>query len=136
MNEPTLVEKLFSFQGRLRRSSYWIYHLLQWVALCVVVGVFYGLALALTPDNPLIYVLMVIGILLYIGFVWSGLSIGVRRCHDRNRSGWFLLASLIPLVGAIWVFIELGFLDGTQGPNQYGSSPKGIGGNEVAGVFS
>ncbi|WP_448949863.1 DUF805 domain-containing protein [Labrys neptuniae] len=136
MTETTLVEKLFSFQGRLRRSAYWTYHVLQWIALCVIIGIFYGVALAVTPQSPLIYGLAVIAIALYVGFVWSGLSIGVRRCHDRNRSGWFLLASLIPLVGAIWVLIELGFLDGTQGPNQYGPSPKGIGGSEVAGVFS
>jgi uncharacterized membrane protein YhaH (DUF805 family) len=51
-----------------------------------------------------------------------------KRCHDRDRSGWFLLRSLIPLVN-VWVGVELGFLAGPPGPNRY--SPPGDAGAVV-----
>ncbi len=54
------------------------------------------------------------------------LAFYTKRLHDRNRSGWFLLILLIPLIGAIWLIIELGFLRGTKGPNKYGADPAAI----------
>lgn len=128
-------EKYFSFQGRLRRSQYWLWHLAQVVMFIAGVLALYGLDY-LAGDNIVVSIILgIIGLALYIGFVWAALSVSVRRCHDRDKSGWFILVGLIPLVN-FWVLIELGFLDGTQGPNQYGPSPKGIGGTQVANVFS
>jgi uncharacterized membrane protein YhaH (DUF805 family) len=46
-----------------------------------------------------------------------------KRCHDRDRSGWFQLISLIPLIGSIWLLVEVGFLRGTPGPNRFGPDP-------------
>ncbi|HAE49771.1 MAG TPA: DUF805 domain-containing protein, partial [Tistrella mobilis] len=51
------------------------------------------------------------------------LAIGARRCHDRGRSGWFQLIMLIPLIGWIWLLVEIGFLRGTEGPNRFGPDP-------------
>ena len=51
------------------------------------------------------------------------LAMNVKRCHDRDRSGWFILVMLIPLAGGIWYFIEAGCLRGTVGPNKYGPDP-------------
>jgi uncharacterized membrane protein YhaH (DUF805 family) len=58
---------------------------------------------------------------------WLGLVSNIRRYHDRNKSGWWLLFGFIPLIGALWQIIELGFLSGTQGDNDYG--PPGGGGS-------
>jgi uncharacterized membrane protein YhaH (DUF805 family) len=44
----------------------------------------------------------------------------LKRFHDRDKSGWWLLIGLIPIIGAIWLLIELGFLKGTPGPNRFG----------------
>ncbi|GHU87403.1 hypothetical protein AGMMS49941_10860 [Deferribacterales bacterium] len=46
----------------------------------------------------------------------------IKRCHDRNRSGWFILLFLVPIVN-LWAIIELGFLRGTVGDNKYGCDP-------------
>jgi uncharacterized membrane protein YhaH (DUF805 family) len=54
--------------------------------------------------------------------LYPTLAVIARRCHDRNRSGWFQLLGLIPLVN-IWVMIELGCLKGTSGDNKYGPDP-------------
>ena len=45
----------------------------------------------------------------------------IKRFHDRDKSGWWVLIVLIPIIGAIWLLIELGFLKGTLGPNRFGS---------------
>ena len=52
----------------------------------------------------------------------SGSSfVHIKRFHDRDKSGWWVLIGLIPIIGAIWLLIELGFLKGTPGPNRFGS---------------
>jgi uncharacterized membrane protein YhaH (DUF805 family) len=51
------------------------------------------------------------------------MAVPVRRLHDTNRSGWWLLISLVPLVGAIVLLVFL-VLDSHPGENQYGSNPK------------
>jgi uncharacterized membrane protein YhaH (DUF805 family) len=52
------------------------------------------------------------------------IAVGVRRMHDIGKSGWWLLISLIPLIGAIWLIVLLA-TEGNQGSNQYGADPKG-----------
>ena len=54
--------------------------------------------------------------------LYPSIAVSVKRCHDRDRSGWFLLIGLIPLVN-LWVLVELGFLRGTTGENRFGSDP-------------
>ena len=61
------------------------------------------------------------------GFIWlltlvPHLAINTKRCHDRDRSGWFILLSLIPLVN-LWYIVEVGFLPGTKGNNRFGPDP-------------
>ncbi len=51
------------------------------------------------------------------------IAVSVRRLHDIDRTGWWLLIALVPLVGAI-VLIVFHVLDGTPGPNRYGPNPK------------
>lgn len=51
------------------------------------------------------------------------LAVSVRRLHDQNKSGWFLLMQLIPWVGGIIIFVFM-VSDGTMGSNQYGPDPK------------
>ena len=55
-----------------------------------------------------------------IFFLWSHFVINVKRWHDRDKSGWWVLIGLIPLIGAIWALVELGFLKGTYGKNRFG----------------
>jgi uncharacterized membrane protein YhaH (DUF805 family) len=67
------------------------------------------------------------GVGMFTGIFWlisiySVIVINIKRIHDRNRIGWFLLLGLIPFVN-IWVMIELGFLKGSEGSNDYGDDP-------------
>ena len=54
--------------------------------------------------------------------LWPAIAAGAKRCHDRNRSGWFQLVFLIPIV-FFWPIIEIYFLRGTKGTNRFGPDP-------------
>ena len=154
----SLTEQLFSFEGRLRRRDYWISSIILWIAVfaatsCVLglfgafTGTFFGAKAALQPaaahallPGSIVAVLLVLGIMLIA--LWPSLAIGVKRCHDRDKSGWWLLLwfvlMMIPFLGILawaWQIIELGFIDGTQGGNRFGPSPKGIDSSRLGSVF-
>jgi uncharacterized membrane protein YhaH (DUF805 family) len=121
---------LLSFQGRIRRMHYW----LGAIGAGVVVGVIASILLSMAgfaEGSPNGLILAVLGVL-YIAELYVALALAVKRAHDRDKSGWFIAIGLIPIVGPLWLLVELGFLDGTQGPNKYGPSPKGIGGDAPA----
>jgi uncharacterized membrane protein YhaH (DUF805 family)/ribosomal protein L40E len=113
-----VLKKYAVFAGRARRKEYWRFlgfNLLIVVVLAVIGGTI-GTSRAHTGVGLLsgIYAAAVL---------IPGLAVSVRRLHDTNRSGWWLLVVLIPLVGAI-VLLVLYAQDGQPGENQYGPSPK------------
>ena len=57
--------------------------------------------------------------------IWIGLAAHVKRWHDRDKSGWMALIILIPILGTVWVLVELGFQGGTKWANRYGDDPTG-----------
>jgi uncharacterized membrane protein YhaH (DUF805 family) len=57
-----------------------------------------------------------------LGLLLPSLAAGVRRLHDTDRSGWWLLIALVPLVGAI-VLLVFWVLEGTRGDNRFGPDP-------------
>ena len=63
--------------------------------------------------------------LMFAPFIWISFAVMVKRCHDRDKTGWFIFIMLVPLIGPIWLLVELGFLRGTTGPNRYGPDPLG-----------
>lgn len=51
------------------------------------------------------------------------LAVAVRRLHDQDKSGWWILIGFVPFIGGIWLLV-LYFMDGTPGPNRFGPDPK------------
>lgn len=47
----------------------------------------------------------------------------IKRWHDLDKSGWWVLINFIPIVGGLWCLVECGFLKGTVGPNRFGPDP-------------
>ena len=113
---------LFSFQGRIPRRQYWAA-----TGIYMLVGIVCGILFALTSshDNKgdISPVLLILAIPLVPVFIWSSWAVGVKRWHDRDKSGWWMLIGLIPYIGGIWQFIECGCLRGTEGPNRFGGDP-------------
>ena len=104
----TCLKKYFVFQGRASRSEYW------WFQLIVTPSYF----ISTFMENEVSYIFL--GITLFT--LIPAISAGVRRLHDTNRSGFFLLISFIPFIGGL---ILLFFLipEGTKGKNRFGPNP-------------
>jgi len=105
---------LFAFDGRINRAKFWLVWVVTWIAVAVVVSI------VVVINSTFGFF---IGAIFYIGLIWVGLAVSIKRWHDRDKSGWWVLIGVIPLIGPIWALVETGFLEGTQGPNQYGPDP-------------
>lgn len=110
--------KYFEFKGRARRKEYWLFYLFITVLI---------LALTLL-DSVLGLVDYEKGVGLFSGlfslaiFIPS-ITVSVRRLHDINKSGWWYLILVVPLVGII-VFLIFACMPGTNGSNRFGADPK------------
>jgi uncharacterized membrane protein YhaH (DUF805 family) len=104
----------FSLRGRVSRRQYWLYGVLALLGVAVLGHVLLGIARA-----PAQFAERVVNLLL----LWPALAVSVKRWHDRDKSGWWVLLNLLPVIGWIWVLIDNGFLRGTEGPNRFGDDP-------------
>jgi uncharacterized membrane protein YhaH (DUF805 family) len=107
---------LFSFEGRINRQPYWLYL----VAVIVLVGL--PLGLLFEPGTESYERASGLAGLILI---YPSLAVQAKRWHDRNKSAWWILINLIPIIGGLWALIECGFLRGTDGPNRFGADPLG-----------
>ncbi len=115
----------FSFKGRINRAAFWLKYFVPVLVICIVGSVLdYVLGTFYVTETGV--PIGIIGNLVGLLMLWPMLAAGAKRCHDRDRTGWFQLIYLIPLFGALWMFIYLGFLVGTDGPNRFG--PDRLGG--------
>ena len=140
----SFFQRYTDFQGRSRRAEYWWPMLMNLVinwglsAIAIAIGGGFA-AYANFQLNALGWVFYGASIIWGLAVLIPGIAVSVRRLHDRNMSGWLLLAFLvgliIPLINiiAFIAFIVIMALPGTVGPNKYGADPKG--GHDV-GVFS
>jgi len=67
-------------------------------------------------------ILSILSLIVSLGLLLPAVGASIRRMHDINRSGWWILVGLIPILGAI-VLIYWFVQKGTAGPNQYGEDP-------------
>ncbi|MDO9139262.1 MAG: DUF805 domain-containing protein [Methylobacter sp.] len=114
----SLTELFLSFDGRVSRSTYWLRYMLPYFLIYVVLAV---LDISLGSFDYDTGYGTTSGLFTLVGIIPS-LAMNIKRCHDRNRTGWFLLVGLIPVIG-LWPLIELWFLKGTDGSNPYGADP-------------
>ena len=115
-----VLKKYAVFDGRARRKEYWyfcLFNALIGIAIAAVTGVLGSIAH--TESLSLLNGLYSLVILI------PGIAVTVRRLHDTDRSGWWILIILVPLIGAI-VLLVFTVLDSTPGENQYGANPKEI----------
>ncbi len=157
------LKRYAEFSGRSRRMEYWMFVVFQFllgIAFWVLMMIVGGAAMmsgsgpgALMAAGGGLMIVMALYSLVGLALIIPGIAVAVRRLHDTNRSGWWLLA---PLAGYVVLFIGtalsasgssaggilamLGgigalvmglvllvfmFLEGTKGPNRFGPDPKG-----------
>lgn len=150
----SLKEKLFGFEGRLRRLDWWVLSILLGLACAL-----FSEAVALLARLAHPYELWM-SIATALPFLWPSLALAAKRAHDRDKSarlamwltvasyvaalappgaftfagqlfdrgvwiaGVFLVIGVAGTLGALYLLVVLGFLDGTPGPNRFGPSPK------------
>jgi len=150
---------LFSFAGRINPAKIWFAAFIWFATVFSFMTIFMiflfaigGMLRASGCDvhmessktmHPAFYLL---GLPLLVTFVWLFAATAIKRLHDRDKSGWWLLAfyafpaassyvddvegtglpylfSLVRIVFSLWGFVELGCLRGTPGPNRFGPNP-------------
>jgi uncharacterized membrane protein YhaH (DUF805 family) len=138
------VNLFISPAGRINRAKFWI------VVLCCVV-LFLAVIGGTMAASSSMGAIFRAALIAYIPIIYVGVISGIKRLHDRNKSGWWvalfygaplvlplvatvvdggsetsvalLLLQLVSLIISIWALVELGCLKGTIGQNKYGSDP-------------
>jgi len=151
MQNTGIVDLLTTYRGRINRARYWTAALIYIAVMIVLMAVGFimvGNSLLETSGEDaedifagllskgIGFVLIVL--VVYIPMIISGVFVGIKRLHDRDKSGWWLLlfyllpsllsghGAILSLIGfalTIWGIVELGVLRGTVGPNKYGPDP-------------
>ena len=111
-----LRDILLSMEGRIPRKVFWLYGMLPIVVGALIVAVIESVT-NLKPWLSTIY---------NLALIWPALAITVKRWHDRDKSGWWVLLNIVPILGPIWALVENGFLRGTEGENRFGGDPTDL----------
>jgi PAT family beta-lactamase induction signal transducer AmpG len=123
---------LFGFNGRAARLQFWLVLL----GATFIFGLFWALVNLKAPPEPGAVppprppgaeLLEMMPWIIGVGLVWPLAAIGVKRLHDRGRSGWWMLAALVPVLGWAWLVWELGLRDGVAETNRHGEPAKAQG---------
>lgn len=107
-----VLKKYAVFSGRARRQEFWMFFLFN-IIISFLISIIEGV----------IHLSGILSTIYSLGVLVPSLAVGARRLHDTGRSGWWLLISLIPLIGAI-ALIYFTVQDSQPGENTYGPNPK------------
>ncbi len=125
-----LRERLFDYRGRSRRSEYWWFWALYLIVWTATYFIFIGAVLILAQDGGDPGVAGIIVLILYLlcnlVLMVPGIAVTVRRLHDLDRTGWWVLTVFIPFLGLFFgIMLLIWFVsEGTEGPNRFGMDPK------------
>jgi uncharacterized membrane protein YhaH (DUF805 family) len=115
----SVLSQYAGFAGRARRSEYWWFALLVTLISIATSVLDSALDTGFGDGSSTGF----FGVTANLVLLLPSLAVAVRRLHDTDRSGWWLLIALIPLIGLI-VLLVLFVQDGTAGTNRFGPSPK------------
>jgi uncharacterized membrane protein YhaH (DUF805 family) len=124
MNEFMMVIKNYAgFSGRAGRKEFWMFYL---VYILIMVAV--TILGAMLPASMAAMFSILIGIFALALFIPT-IAVSVRRLHDSDRSGWWMLLGLIPFAGLYVLYLLI--IEGTQGANRFGNPPVAMIANAV-----
>ena len=129
----------YSLEGRVKREDYWYYGWGLFWTMYAIIFLFAGIFAAIFyytigkyyASNTIVQIIggiyTALGLtLIYVSYGMKFLSNKIKRLHDNNKSGWFLLWTLVPILGqlfGLYIFITNWFLRGTIGSNDFGDDP-------------
>ena len=123
----SMKQLLFSFEGRIGRMPFWVATLVMIVVAVVLNVAIFGAAimsgdpsaLGATPGS-MGGVVSIGALVVAIGMLWIGLAVQAKRWHDLDKSAWWILINLVPIVGGLVTLVMCGFLAGTPAQNRFG----------------
>ena len=108
-----VLKKYAVFSGRARRKEYWMFFLFN-IIIAAVLGFIEGLIGTNASQNGQ----SILGTIYQLAILIPSIAVGVRRMHDTDHSGWWLLFPIVNLVFAL--------TEGTKGDNKFGADPKAV----------
>lgn len=118
--KKVFIDNYANFDGRARRSEYWYYILTN--ILITITGYILLAITAFIGGPTMITVGVILLVLWSVANIIPNLAVIVRRLHDTNKSGWWLLIGLVPFGGLVLLIFYC--LEGDRGRNDYGEDPK------------
>ena len=115
-----VFKKYAVFKGRASRSEYWYFVLFN-----IIISIILLVICKLIGDQK-----NILRTVYGLAVMLPGIGLAMRRMHDINKSGWWILINLIPLLGLIW-FIVFACRDSQPGDNKYGPNPKEVASPQV-----
>ncbi len=114
-----VLKKYALFSGRAGREEFWYFTLFSMLISTglIVIDAVYGFRIGSG--------LSVLTLFYSLGVLCPSIAVGIRRLHDTNRNGWWMLLYLLPFIGTLILIVFLA-TDGTPGQNSYGLSPKPV----------
>jgi uncharacterized membrane protein YhaH (DUF805 family) len=100
--------------GRIPRKAFWLYFVLPLIVVSMVLGVIS----AIIKTEALIWIFQ-------IAILYPSIVAGIKRLHDRDMSGWWVLIGFVPFVGAL-ILLVMYCMRGTEGPNRFGGDATGM----------
>jgi uncharacterized membrane protein YhaH (DUF805 family) len=111
-----VLKNYAGFSGRARRQEFWMFVLVNFV-ISVVLSILDAIIGTQTSGVGLLSGIYALAVLI------PSIAVAIRRLHDTDRSGWWILIGLVPCVGFI-ILIVFYAMEGVRGDNQYGPDPK------------
>lgn len=106
-------QKYGQFSGRATRNEYWWFYLVN-LAVTLLLAII---------ESVFSIPFTLLSTIYFFASIVPSLSIQVRRLHDVDKSGWYMLLNFVIIIGWIWLLV-LNILDSTPGSNKYGPNPK------------
>ncbi len=107
-----VLKKYAVFSGRARRREFWFFVLFNFIIMIIL------MIIAQAINSAILSTIYSLAVLI------PSIAVTVRRLHDTNRTGWWVLIGLIPVIGFI-VLLIFTVQDSQEGENQHGPNPKG-----------
>jgi len=111
----SVLKNYAKFEGRATRSEYWWFVLFYWLVIIVPL-----IVAAIINSQVISGIIGLVIMVALLGLIIPSLAVSVRRLHDTDRSGFWLLIAFLPFGGIVLLVFHC--LEGTPGPNKYGST--------------
>ena len=104
-----------SLHGRVSRRTFWIYGVGAMLGAAIYLHAIGGIV-GLSGSGTDLLVNLVL--------LLPAVAVSAKRWQDRDRSPWWVLVALLPVIGWLWALVDNGFVRGTAGPNRFGPAPE------------